>query len=133
MTPSPPGIAHVALTVSDLDASVRWYSNVFGVEPALVGELLADTEHHYSAAIWLTPSFALHHFAVAASGTFDPRRPGLDHVAFECSLISELEAWSVRLDELQIPHGEILTEWYGSGLAFQDPDGIALEVFCLNE
>ena len=28
-----------------------------------------------------------------------------------------------------LAHGEILTEPYGSGLAFRDPDGIALELF----
>lgn len=128
-----PAIAHVALTVSDLDASVAWYSSVFDVEPALVGSFLADTEHAYSAAIWITPSFGLHHFADPAAGSFDPRRPGLDHVAFACSSIDELEGWRGRLDVLEIPHGNILTEWYGAGLAFVDPDGVALEVFCLSE
>lgn len=97
----PPAIAHVALTVRDLDASVAWYSGVFGVGPAFVGPFLADTEHSYTAAIWLTPSFALHHFQQLAAGSFDPRRPGLDHVAFACSSTGELESWRGRLDALE--------------------------------
>jgi len=43
----------------------------------------------------------------------------------------ELESWPARLDELGIDHGDIVDAWYGSGLAFRDPDNIQLEFFHL--
>jgi hypothetical protein len=37
--------------------------------------------------------------------------------------------WLARMDELDISHGEIVDAFYGSGLAFRDPDNIQLEFF----
>jgi uncharacterized glyoxalase superfamily protein PhnB len=50
-------------------------------------------------------------------------------VAFKCADQDELQAWRRRLVEQGIEHSEVLHEFYGSGLAFRDPDGIALEFF----
>ena len=55
--------------------------------------------------------------------------PGLDHVAVSCVDRTELEKWGSRLDELGVSHGGIIDARYGSGLAFRDPDGIALGFF----
>jgi catechol-2,3-dioxygenase len=117
-------LGHVALTVSDLERSVAWYTGLFRSPPAARGD--AGT---YRFAVWLEPSLGLHCFPDPAGGSFDERRPGLDHVAFACEGRVQLGSWSARLDELGIAHGEILDEWYGSGLSFRDPDGIALELF----
>ena len=124
-----PSLVHVALTVSDLDRSVDWYTAVFGGPPSFRGELLVATPHHYRLAVWLPMQLGLHCFADTTPGTFSERRPGLDHVAFTCASIPDLEAWIERLDRLGVAHGEILHEPYGAGLAFRDPDGIALELF----
>lgn len=129
MNAPPPAIAHVAFTVSNLEASTAWYTALFGTPPAFTGEMLAGTPHHYSVAVWVKPSFGLHHFAEQTEGEFSVRRPGLDHLAFECSSSDELQAWIDRLDELGIAHGDVLKEPYGSGVAFWDPDGIALEFY----
>ena len=69
------------------------------------------------------------HGTAAPPERFSEYRVGLDHVAFGCADRDELEKWSRRLDELGISHGEIEDAAYGSGLAFRDPDGIALEFF----
>jgi glyoxylase I family protein len=130
--PPLPPLTHIALTVRDLERSAAWYAALFGEVPFFTGEFLVDTPHHYRASIWRTPNLGLHCFANATKATdesFDARRPGLDHVAFACSTIEELNSWANRLDSLQITRGDILTEPYGSGLAFVDPDGIALEFF----
>jgi glyoxylase I family protein len=127
--PPLPPLVHVALTVSDLERSVAWYTAVFGEPPTFTGELLVGTPHHYRLAVWLSMQLGLHCFADSTPGEFSERRPGLDHVAFACASVTELAAWAERLDRLGVPHGEILTEPYGSGLAFRDPDGIALELF----
>ena len=121
-----PLIAHVALTVSDLERSVAWYSALIGTPPALQGD--ADG---YGLAVWLRPSLGLHHFPAPIDEPFDERRNGLDHVAFDCASRAELESWATRLDELGVTRGEILDEWYDSGLSFRDPDNIALEFFVL--
>ena len=118
-------MTHFALTVSDLDKSVAWYEELFGAAPFLVHD-----EETYRFAIWLEPTFALHEHHQGGDGsTFDEHRVGLDHIAFGCSNRAELEEWLVRLDELGISHGEIVDAFYGSGLAFRDPDNIQLEFF----
>jgi catechol-2,3-dioxygenase len=123
-----PGITHVAVTVNDLSVSVPWYSALFGAEAVLDEDTGPFT--HVVFALGGGQLFGLHYFADAEwSGAFNPRRPGLDHVAFTCANRAELESWRVRLDELDIKHGGIVDAHYGSGLSFKDPDGIALEFF----
>lgn len=120
-----PPVAHLALTVSDLDRSVAWYSRLFGAEPVAVSD-----EAAYRFAAWLQPSLALHRFAAGTEPTpFSEFRPGLDHLAFACADRAELVVWAARLDELGIEHGDVVDAWYGSGIAFRDPDNIALEFF----
>jgi catechol-2,3-dioxygenase len=53
----------------------------------------------------------------------------MDHVAFAAADRDELVAWERRLTEMVVPHGGIVDAHYGSGLAFRDPDNIALEFF----
>ena len=50
-------------------------------------------------------------------------------MAFGVADRAELAAWAGRLDALGVAHGDIVDASYGSGLAFRDPDGIALELF----
>jgi glyoxylase I family protein len=127
-TPAPmPSITHVAITVSDLDASRQWYTRVLGAEPVLDED--TGPFHHVVYALGTT-LLGLHGFPVLTSDEkFDPRRPGLDHVAFGVASRAELEQWAARLDELGITRGDISDAHYGSGLAFKDPDDIALELF----
>ena len=124
-----PEITHIALTVADLDRSIEFYNRLFGAEPIMNRRLLEGTANEYTAVVWAHPNFAVHHFADGGRGRADPRNPGLDHVAFDCADLAEIEEWARRLDELGIEHGEILADFYGWGLAFWDPDGHALELF----
>jgi catechol 2,3-dioxygenase-like lactoylglutathione lyase family enzyme len=125
--PTFPPFNHFALTVTDLQRSIDWYERLFESPPAVVFD-----EEGYRAAIWFEPVFALHeHQQQHAGERFDEFRVGLDHIAFGCSSREELEAWPARLDALGIEHGDIVDRFYGSGLAFRDPDNIQLEFFYL--
>lgn len=122
-----PALTHVALTVSDLPISVAWYRRLLDSEPVLDED--TGPFHHVVFALDGGTLLGLHAFPAIAQGTFDPRRAGLDHVAFGCPDRAALEKWQQRLDELGIAHGGIVDAHYGSGLAVHDPDGIALEFF----
>jgi glyoxylase I family protein len=128
MTIFPP-LTHVALTVRDLSVSAPWYRALFDAEPVLD----EDTEPAFHHTVYLLGNgtlFGLHqHQHSAPVEAFSEYRVGLDHVAFGVEERDSLEKWTRRLDELDIPHGEIKDAPYGSGLSFRDPDGIALEFF----
>lgn len=124
-----PPIAHVAVTVTDLERSVRWYGTLFAAEPVLDEDEQIGGYHHTVFALDGGQLFGLHLHPGPAGGGFDERRAGLDHVAFACRDRAELQAWANRLDELGIVHGDVVDAHYGSGVSFRDPDGIALEFF----
>jgi len=122
-----PGIAHVAVTVSDLGRSTAWYGRLFDAKPVLDED--TGPFHH---VVWLLGQtlFGIHqHSKPQSSDAFSELRPGLDHVGFGVANRAALEDWQKRLDELGISHGGIVDADYGSGLSFRDPDNIALEIF----
>jgi glyoxylase I family protein len=125
-----PQITHVALTVTDLDRSTRWYTALLGSEPVLDEDEEIGGFHHTVFALEGGQLFGLHTHAATPDGErFDEYRAGLDHVAFQCRDLAELESWRDRLDALGINHGGPVQAHYGSGLSFRDPDNIALEFF----
>jgi catechol 2,3-dioxygenase-like lactoylglutathione lyase family enzyme len=123
-----PGLAHVAITISDPSVSVPWYTRLIGAEPVLDED--TGPFRHIVYAIGDT-LLGLHVFpdGLRDNGPFHPYRRGLDHVSFGLPNRAELEKWQGRLDELGIKHGDISDAAYGSGLSFKDPDNIALEFF----
>jgi catechol-2,3-dioxygenase len=123
-----PPLTHVALTVRDLSVSTPWYIGLFDAEPVIDED--TDPDLHHTVFMISGTLVGLHqHQTPAPLERFSEFRVGLDHVAFGCADRGELEKWSRRLDELDIVHGDIEDAAYGSGLAFRDPDGIALEFF----
>lgn len=122
-----PRIAHVALTVADLDRSLPWYRQLFGADP-----VLEEDTGRFRHAVWALGDtlVGLHQFPDGLDDApFNERRPGLDHLSFACADKAELAQWAVRLDELGIRHGGIEEAGYGFGLSFRDPDGLPLEFF----
>jgi len=124
-----PGIAHVAITVTDLDRSVPWYQTLFGAGP-----VLDQDTGPFRHVVWATSTGTLVSLHKFDSGTdpkdrMDERRVGLDHIGFGVETRQDLENWAKRLDELGIAHGDIVDADYGSGLSFRDPDNNALEFF----
>lgn len=133
MTVFPAAVHHVALTVTDLEASRDWYRRLLGADPVIDEDVPALPGHHkgFHHTIFVLSSgviLALHaHHATDGGHRFDELRPGLDHIGFSCGDRGELERLQVRLDELGIQHGGIAADELGYGLSFRDPDDIALE------
>jgi catechol 2,3-dioxygenase-like lactoylglutathione lyase family enzyme len=122
-----PSLAHVAVTVTDLDRSRPWYTGLFGADPVLDED--TGSFHH---VVWLLGGtlFGIHqHQNPSSSAPCDELRPGLDHVAFGCANRAELEEWAGKLSSMGISHGGVVDAPYGSGLSFRDPDNIPLEFF----
>ena len=123
-----PGLTHVAVTISDPNVSVPWYTRLIGAEPALDEDTGPFRHIVYVVGDGL---LGLHVFpgGLRDNSPFHPYRRGLDHVSFGVENRADLEKWQGRLDELGVEHGEIIDASYGSGLSFKDPDNIALEFF----
>jgi catechol 2,3-dioxygenase-like lactoylglutathione lyase family enzyme len=133
MTEFPAAIHHVAVTVTDLEASRAWYRRLLGAEPVIDEDVAGLPGHHqgFHHTIFALSSgiiLALHaHPATDRATRFDELRPGLDHIGFSCADRGELERLQARLDQLGIKHGGIADDRLGCALSFRDPDGVALE------
>ena len=122
------GLHHIALTVTDLEASIAWYQRVFGIAYQMeeaheggVGKLLTDDRWELI--------IVLHHHDANPGERFSERRTGLDHVGLAVASRAELEGWQRHLAELGVSHSPIADRPYGSVLVFRDPDNIQRELF----
>lgn len=122
------GIAHVELSVSDLDASAAWYRALLDAPEVFRA---ADDQEQIVACALREPvsgmviAFTQHRRQ--QGGAFTPRRVGLDHLSFGVASEADLEAWRLRLDELGIEHSPVRDYGFGLAITCSDPDGIALE------
>ncbi len=126
------GIAHVELSVSDLDATVEWYCRLLGARDVFRSR---NDDRSFSACAVLEPSsrtvLAFTQHDAIEGGAFTPHRVGLDHVSFAVPDRAALDAWQARLDELGIEHDAIDDQGFAVALNLRDPDGIALEFYVL--
>ena len=122
------GVSHVALTVTDLDVSQRFYTRVLDFVPVLDVGYGRICMHPASGF-----TLGLMRHEGAAGERFTELNTGLDHLGFAASSRSELEDWERRFDELGVSYTPIRDMEMGSHLNFRDPDGIALEFDVPNE
>jgi glyoxylase I family protein len=125
------GLHHVGITVTDLDRSVRWYSEMLG--------LVKVMEHFYPGGrvvVMVRPGTAvdigLDHHERNEGEPFAPHRTGLDHLALGTTTRDELDIWHAYLTARGVECSEIkdITEPLAFSLfSFTDPDGVALEIF----
>jgi glyoxylase I family protein len=128
--PSITGIAHVELSVRDLDTSAAWYNKVLGMRRVWEGH---DDTYGIDAYALLEPAsgivFALTQHRAGSREPFDATRPGLDHVSFAVADRDELRGWEQRLAELGVDYTPY-AEWsHGAAVTVRDPDGIALVLY----
>jgi glyoxylase I family protein len=126
-------IAHVRLTVTDIERSRRFYESVFGW-PVLVEipENADEATRNQLGFLFGGVIYDLGGVFVGlrpvAADCFDEDRAGLDHIAFRTASKIELDAAAQHLDELGIDHEPIKDIGPSYILEFRDPDNIALEL-----
>jgi len=124
-----PNLHHVALTVSDLDASVSWYTDLFGFAELTRGD---HTEGGGHAIVIGKPDWSmfvvLNYHPTSKGETFDPTRTGLDHVGFTVADHPALVQWEHRLADRGVKHSPITDHEWGSSLNFRDPDDMQLQL-----
>ena len=122
------GVAHVALTVTDLPRSKEWYADLFGTQMLFEGE---ESGVKFCVTIHSATNLVLafREFTSGSGDQFTPERTGLDHLSFLCPDRSELEKWAAVFEEKGITYSPIVDTEYGHVLSFKDPDNIALEMY----
>ena len=122
------GVDHVSLTVSDVDRSERFYTDLFGLTRLLdFGYVRILVHRHTSLVITL-----IRHDA-SDGRPFTELTTGLDHLGLGVPDREELVAWERRLKELGVEFTPIRDMELGWHLNFRDPDNIALELSTSNE
>jgi len=123
------GFSHIALTVTDLERSKRWYANVLGWQPLIEGTDENGIRFGFGVVAGGQVGVGLRQHPSADDGTFSPHRIGLDHISFAVESRTELEDWQQEFDSQGVTFSPIVEAPYGAVLSFKDPDGLALEAF----
>src|SRR5204863_9634857 len=97
-----PGLAHVAVTVKDVEVSGPWYRKLLDADPVLDEHTDAGFRH----LVWVLDGgtlFGIHqHERGVPDERFTEFRVGLDHVGFGVASRADLEKWVEKLNELGI-------------------------------
>lgn len=116
-------VDHVSLTVTDLEVSHRFYTDVLDFIQILDFGYGRIYLHNPSAFIL---SLVAH--PERAGGRFTELTTGLDHVGLAAGDLDDLRAWEDRFRDLGVEFTPIREAEFGHHLNFRDPDGIALEL-----
>jgi len=126
-------IAHVRLTVTDIERSRQFYESVFGWPVLIESPDSADAATRevlgflFGGVIY-DLGVTLIGLRPVANDRFHEDRCGLDHLAFRVASKAELDDATAHLDELGVEHEPIKDIGPSYILEFRDPDNIALEL-----
>ena len=116
------GVSHVAFTVTDLDTSQRFYTDVLDFV------VVMDVGYGRICIHPITGfTLGLIRHEGAHGGSFTELSTGLDHLGLVASSREELEDWQRRFDQHGVTYTPIRDMKMGYHLNFRDPDGIPLE------
>jgi glyoxylase I family protein len=133
-------VHHLRLTVTDVERSRAFYTELLGFQVAMDAPPPADDPHHDLTVDLLQDGIVMANGdlllglrpvdAQRTSDRFDPFRCGLDHLSFSVATKADLEAAVEAFEERGVEHSAI-TDLPPFGIAvlpFKDPDGVALEL-----
>jgi glyoxylase I family protein len=124
--PQTAGFSHINLTVTDLPATKQFWTDVMGFALAMeVSDFCLFLDPASFTAIGVKDHDG------TAEGTFDERRPGLDHLALSVSDIGQLTTWAEHLAAHNVEHSEIEETDLGYHLNLRAPERIPIELFVL--
>jgi catechol 2,3-dioxygenase-like lactoylglutathione lyase family enzyme len=130
-------IHHLRLTVTDLERSREFYTQLLGFEVAVESPSADDPSAAeafkilFGGVVMARGNLIMGLRPMAPSGDrFDPDRVGLDHLSFSVASRGELDQAIRLFDEHGVPHGQItrLPGFAIDVLPFEDPDGVQLEL-----
>jgi glyoxylase I family protein len=119
-------VHHVTLTITDLQRSCDFYSNLLGFQMAaqLSPTRVLLTNGKSVLALTLPPDAS----KAIPNDRFSENRVGLDHISFSVDNYAALEEAHAIFDRQGVPHGPIEDSGMLYTLAFRDPDNIQLEL-----
>jgi catechol 2,3-dioxygenase len=117
-------LGHVVMNVSDLEASLAFYTKVTGAEvvshlPESKIAFLSLGEQHHDIAL----------VQRATGAPPEPTQPGLVHMAWQLGDFIELQAAHKELTDAGIKH-EPIQHNITNSLYMEDPDGNTVELYC---
>ena len=122
------GIHHLRFTVSDLERSIRFYTEVLGFEVRVRFGPTSAFLHDGTVGLGLNTPW---HEISADERRFDEARVGLDHAAFKVASADDVQRAAEQLDAHGVARSEVKPGRIpGSALVvFRDPDNIQLEYY----
>jgi glyoxylase I family protein len=126
-------IAHVRLTVTDIERSRQFYESVFDWPvllevPENADEATRDQLAFLYGGVVYDLGGTLLGLRPVATDRFHEDRAGLDHIAFRLASLDELDIAAAHLDEVGVEHEPVKDIGPSYILEFRDPDNIALEL-----
>jgi glyoxylase I family protein len=129
-------VHHLGLTVTDAQASARWYEDVLGFRRD--GEHTSDDGSRHKVFLAhdrLGVRIGLCQHGSAFDPRFDETRPGLDHLSFAVDTVEDLHTWRERLLDAGAACSAVTaanTIPGASVVVFRDPDNIQLELIAIS-
>ncbi len=128
MTPNLLGVSHLAFSVPDLAAAVRFWVEVLGFEP-----VNDDPQFRFLLNRTARMAVVVTDHGGAVEGVFDENRPGLDHLGLAVPDLDTLEAWRTTLDGHGVTHSGVVATDAGWHLNLRGPGNFPIEFYVMSE